>query len=286
MDNNPAVAPSIEPNSKPSLFKRIMAGMFDAFIMFFFNTALFSLMLMTPLGDTINGYRNKAVLIQQDLSVKAGYGEEEVVDSDYSGERLLHYNEQEDYYYVVKTKDFAENDPAKEETRNAWIKLVNESQEYNDAIFYLSLHSFVGTAVACGFVTELIFMFIIPIIKNNGRTLGMMVYGIRMINPKYQGKPKWYQYLGRFLFMFAIESVIPYFLLSQFTVIVVPIILLIVMLIDKKKNRTLHDFVSGIMVIEKTTFVDNTRKEEDDNKDVIDALYENNQNKDNTEINE
>ncbi len=98
-------------------------------------------------------------------------------------------------------------------------------------------------------------IFIIPVIKNNGQTLGMMVCQEKMINPKYVGQARWYQHLGRFAFMFIVESCIPYFFLAEFTLLVVPLILIIILLFNKD-NRTLHDFVSQVKVIDKRTFVD------------------------------
>ena len=55
--------------------------------------------------------------------------------------------------------------------------------------------------------------------------------------------------------MFIVESCIPYFFLAEYTLIVVPLILIVVMFFNKD-NRTLHDLVSQIKVIDKRTFVD------------------------------
>ena len=55
--------------------------------------------------------------------------------------------------------------------------------------------------------------------------------------------------------MFIIESCIPYFFLAEYTLLVVPAILIVILLINKD-NRTLHDLVSGIKVIDSRTFVD------------------------------
>ena len=195
------------------------------------------------------------LLIKEDIKVQAQYSKEEVVDEGYNGENLLHYNEEESYYYIVNDIDFGEDTQAKEAAIASFKELIQKDDTYNGLSTSYHLHNFIITALLCGGVTELIFIFIIPVIKNNGQTLGMMVCQEKMINPKYVGKAKWYQHLGRWAFMFIIESAIPYFFLAEFTILVVPTVLIVIMLLNKN-NRTLHDFVSQVMVIDKRTFVD------------------------------
>ena len=59
--------------------------------------------------------------------------------------------------------------------------------------------------------------------------------------------------------MFLVESCLPYFFLAEYTLLVVPLILVIILLFNKD-NRTLHDFVSQVKVIDKRTFVDTTEE--------------------------
>ena len=245
----------VGPNSKPTLFSRLLSGLVDTIIMFFFHYALYSLVLLTPISSNLHTYWNQMLLIKEDIKVQAQYSKEEVVDEGYNGENLLHYNEEESYYYIVNDIDFGEDTQAKEAAIASFKELIQKDDTYNGLSTSYHLHNFIITALLCGGVTELIFIFIIPVIKNNGQTLGMMVCQEKMINPKYVGKAKWYQHLGRWAFMFIIESAIPYFFLAEFTILVVPTVLIVIMLLNKN-NRTLHDFVSQVMVIDKRTFVD------------------------------
>ncbi len=253
------------PNSKPSLFKRLLAGLIDMVIMFFFHYALYSLVLLTPISQSIRDYRNSALNIQEVIKVQSGYGVEEVVDkSTYSGSKIVHYNKDTDYYYVVNDKDFGEDKAAKQEAFSNYTKMLNADETYQGYLFSYHLHNYLVTVFVCGSITELLFMFVIPTIKNTGQTIGMLICSIKMFNPKYSGKAKWYQYLGRVGFMFFVESALPYFFIAEYILFIIPIILIVVMLLNKN-NRTLHDLVSGVMVIEKKTFVDNESSE------VIDA---------------
>ena len=248
-----------EPNSKPTLFSRLLAGLVDMVIMFFFHYALYSLVLLTPISNNLHTYWNEMLLAKEDVKVQAKYSEEEVVDADYVGENLLHYNEKESYYYIVNDIDFGEDAASKEAAIASFQELIQKDDTYNGYSTSYHLHNFIVTALLCGGVTELIFIFVIPIIKNNGQTIGMMLCQAKMINPKYSGQTKWYQHLGRWAFMFIIESCLPYFFLAEYTLIVVPAVLIVIMLLNKN-NRTLHDFVSQVMVIDKRTFLDTTEQ--------------------------
>ena len=247
------------PNSKPTLFSRLLAGLVDMVIMFFFHYALYSLVLLTPISNNLHTYWNGMLLAKEDVKVQAKYSEEEVVDSNYSGDKLLHYNEEESYYYIVKDIDFGEDTASKEAAIASFQELIQKDDMYNGYSTSYHLHNFIVTALLCGSVTELIFIFVIPIIKNNGQTIGMMLCQAKMINPKYSGQARWYQHLGRWAFMFIVESCIPYFFLAEYTMLVVPTVLIAIMLLNKN-NRTLHDFVSQVMVIDKRTFLDTTEQ--------------------------
>lgn len=245
------------PNSKPTIFARLLSGLIDMVIMFFFHYALYSLVLLTPISNNLHNYWNQMQLVKEDIKVQANYSYEEVVANDYSGDKFLHYNEEEDYYYIVNDIDFKEDTEAKNKAIATFQEIIQKDDLYNGLSTSYHLHNFVVTALLCGGITELIFIFIIPVIKNNGQTIGMMICQEKMINPKYAGQARWYQYLGRWAFMFIVESCIPYFFLAEFTLLVVPLILIIILMFNKD-NRTLHDLVSQVKVIDKRTFVDTT----------------------------
>lgn len=250
-------------NAKPHIIKRLAAGLIDMVILFFFHYGLYSLILITPIAGTMQTYYREALLASEDLKVEAGYADKQEVESDYRGDYLVHYDEVENNYYIVINIDFGDNSEAKETAYNNYVTLLNDNEYYSDRLFKYHLYNYLITAFLAGGITELIFLLVIPLIKNCGQTLGMMILSIRMYNAKYVGKPRWYQYVGRFFFVFFVISAIPYLFMAEWTVIIMPTLTIIFMLLNKK-NRALEDFASGISFVEKKTFTDIDENEPDE----------------------
>lgn len=239
--------------------KRLLVGLIDAALLFFLNFGLYSLVRITPIASTMNGYQLSMQLIQDEHKLETGYGEVYYLTQDeqqktYPSYHLYQEEGGEARYYIVRNVVF-EDKAKRTAVYNAYAEAVNKDPEYGNASFGYHLHNYLVTAVLCGGVIEVIWFFLIPLIGGRGQTPAMMIGGIRMINSRYYGKPRWYQYLGRTAFIFFVESALPYFILSQYTVLVVPVILAL-FVIFTPRHRTLHDLVSGVMVIEKSTFSD------------------------------
>lgn len=242
-------------NAKPHLIKRLFAGLMDVVILFFSIFLLYSLVMITPISKAMNSCQSKIVTLQEEYKVEAGYANKEIVEKTYDGKNILHYDEVNEVYYIVTEKDFGDDTEAKQTAYNAYTAKLKESEYYSDLTFQYHLHNYVITIGLCGGVLEFLFFFIIPMIKNCGQTLGMFVMSIRLYNPRYVGKPRWYQYLGRFAFIFFIMTALPYIFLAEWTILVsVGINLLIILL--NKKNRGLPELVSGVSFVEKLTFRD------------------------------
>lgn len=273
----------VQENKPTNVLKRIIAGLLDIVILFFVHFGLYSLTLITPLGNFVNNYTDAQMMIQDICKLETGYGEEVQIEQGKEGNYHLYTKYKEDgitvdYYYIVKNVTF-ETREEQVQKYNAYVSLIKENKTYtvttrlgetytishDDAATYRHIHNYVLT-ISVGFVLEAIYFFVVPMIKNNGMTPGMFIANIRMISSKDYMKPRWSQYLGRFTFIFFIESSLPYFVLAQWTMVVVPAVLAIFLFIFRKKNQTLHDLVSRIMVIERTTFVDHSKDE-----DIIDA---------------
>ena len=242
-------------NAKPHIIKRLSAGLIDMVILFFTHFGIYSLLMLTPIANTMNGYYNDAIYLAEELKLQSGYGAKEIVDSTYKGSEILHYNEEQQEYYLVKDADFGEDTEAKTAAYQTYTTLLKENEDYSDLTFKYHLHNYVITVFVAGVIVETLFLLVIPLIKNNGQTLGMMIMSIRMYNKKYAGKPHWYQYLGRFAFVFIVESALPYIFIAEWILLAVPGITVLVMLLNKE-NRALCDFISGIYYVEKKTFQD------------------------------
>lgn len=276
-----AFEPEVKENQPTNILKRIIAGLLDIVILFFVHFGLYSLTLITPLGNFVNNYTDAQMMIQDICKLETGYGEEVEIEQGKEGNYHLYTKYNDDgtvaYYYIVKNVSFASKEEQVKKY-NEYVKLIKENKtytvttrlgetytiNYDDAAAYRHIHNYVLT-ISIGFVLEAVYFFAIPMIKNNGMTPGMFIANIRMISSRDYMKPKWSQYLGRFVFIFFIESSLPYFLLAQWTMIVVPAILAVVLFFFRKKNQTLHDLVSGIMVIERSTFVNHAQ-----DNDIID----------------
>ena len=241
--------------------KRLLAGLFDMVLLFFIHYGLYSLVLLTPIAEPMHNYWESMKVRQDNLKLETGYGaksyfdDPSVRDEKYPNHHL--YEETEGgmtRYYVVENIAF----PTEAERKTAydkWVAAVNDDAEYQDHSMRYHLHNFVITCVLVGGVLELIWFFIVPLPKQLGGTPGMLLCGIRLISVGSYGKPHWYQHLGRFLFIWVIESCLPYFFLAQWTLLAVPAALILILLATPRK-RTLHDLVSGVMAIDKDHFHD------------------------------
>ena len=247
-------------NSPAPIGLRLFAGLIDMVLLFFIHYGLYSLALITPIADAMNSYRSEMQMIQDDYKLSTGYGEivylesPEEQQSDYPNLILYQEEDGEKRYYVVKNVQF-ESATEKQAVYNEWLALVQKDEKYLDLSTYVHLHNFIITAVFVGGVVEAIWFFAIPAIRRNGQTPGMMVCGIRMISTKDYSKARWYQHLGRFFFIWIVESCIPYFFLANWTLAAVPAVLAILVIATPRK-RTLHDLISAVMVVRKADYTD------------------------------
>ncbi len=280
--NEKEEAINIDNENKPTtVMKRFLAGLLDIIILFFVHFGLYSLTVISPLGNFVNNYTDAQKMIQDQCKLDTGYGEIVQINEGEQGNHHLYTKYKDDgtveYYYIVKNVSFT----TREEQQAKYNEYVNEIKKdktytvttylgetytinHSDASTYRHIHNYVLT-ISVGFVLEILYFFVIPMIKNNGMTPGMFITNIRMISSRDYMKPKWSQYFGRFLFIFFIESSLPYFGLAEYTMLAVPAILAVFVIIFRKKNQTLHDLVSGIMVIERSTFVNHAQ-----DNDIID----------------
>ncbi len=239
-----------------SLLQRLLAGLFDMVLLFFIHYGLYSLVVATPMGDQMRAYREEMRDIQDVLKLQTGYGEKVVVTLDeykaYYSNYKVRIDTQTWQWYVVKNRDFPTT-AEKNLYYSVWENAVKSNDAYAEYSMRLHLHNYLITAVFVGGILEFCWFFVVPMIKKKGATVGMLIVGIRMVSVSYYGNPRWYQYLGRFFFIYLVESCFPYFFLANWTLLAVPSILIIVMMISPRK-RTVHDFISGIMCMHKSQY--------------------------------
>ena len=235
------------PNNKPYWLNRFIAGLLDVVLLFFSVTFLYSLLVKTPVADNLNRYHLEILAIEDQSKLDSGYGYRHIIEQGEEGNFLLHYSEEEDYYYIVKNVD----NPSKELIQD-YQAILDAHEDYNDLCFSYDLNNYMVICLS-GFITELVFFFVFPICNKRRATIGQLVCGLQVISTTRINRAKWYQILGRFFYILLIESAIPYFLINKWAFLVMPILISIISLFNEE-NRSISAYISATKLIEAKTF--------------------------------
>ena len=131
--------------------------------------------------------------------------------------------------------------------------ILKDNQEYRDELLAYQLHSFLLRMLACG-IAEGILLLIIPLCTKDRATLGRLLTGIVLFNESRQTKASRLQVVYRFVFILICASIFPYPWTGIYTFLLIPVIRLTVMMLNKK-NKTICDYVTNTMYIEKLSYV-------------------------------
>ena len=249
-------------NHKAIWYKRMIATFFDGVVLFLTTYLFFYLINLTPIADHAKGYREEMTLIEDEAKLDTGYGYKVVVKQGEEGNYYLHYDEGNDEYYIVKNVQY----PSSEIT-TAYQTILKENNKYSDLTFSYLINNY-GMLFGAGFVSELIFLFVVPLANKKRATLGQLLCGLQLISTKRNDKAAWYQLLGRLFFIYIIESVVPYLIMGMWILLVVPLITLLIRFFNDN-SRSLYDFVTVTKLIEGKTFLPPAYDDEKD--DVIDV---------------
>ena len=238
------------PNSKPPLSLRLAATFIDVVIIFFAAFGLYSLFNITPLAKPVKNYRNEMILIQDATMLETGYGVKTVItpDNEKTYKDYLHHTDEGGVVYVV-----TRSENITQEIYTSYTNAMNNNQRYRTISFNYIFSNF-GIVCLAIFIDELVFLFAIPLANKYRATVGQLFAGIQCINVRIENRARWYNLLGKFLFIFIIDSALPYLFLAEFTPLVSGSAILIWILFNNKTNRSLHDIISGSMLILKKTF--------------------------------
>ena len=238
---------AMDANSKPIWYKRIIATGFDIVTLFLTAYLAFYICNITPISNNARLYKQYMTEIEDDAKLITGYGYKEVINQGEEGDYLLHYDEENNEYYIVKNTDY----PSSEITTE-YKNIVNSNTKYSEYQFSYMINNYF-IVMGCGLVSELIFLLIVPLTNKKRATCGQLLCGLQVISVKRQNRAAWYQILGRFFFIFIIESVIPYLIISMWVILAVPVITFIVRYFNKD-NRSVYEFVTSTRLIEAQTF--------------------------------
>lgn len=272
LDENLPEEQEVEPNSKPHIATRLVGGLIDVFLVFIFFFLANLAVQSTPLNQTYNKYRNEVILVQDKYKLETGYGTK-VYDDDEKYNNYKSYvvheadpeDEQQRKYVVVNIPNPSPEIKTKYET------LLKESNEYNVASFNFKLVDY-GFAMLSATISETILLLIIPLLNKRRATVGKLAAGETLINPKKECYARWYQVLFRYLFTLVIETaLLALFLNSVIVMFVIVGLDLIVILFSRNTYRTIRDYLTRTMIIDKNTYLSlvDSMKKNDNNEEIL-----------------
>ena len=216
------------PNStyvKPSVISRLCSGLVDLLLTVGTIFGLYAIVLKTPLGNNLNSYKKEMDAIQEKYVIEDNNAEQVQILT----------------YVTKKSANEKEYTPYKEWTSE-------DQKNYKDLRFKYTLNQFVYM-MSAAFIAELIFYFLIHLFNKRRATIGMFIAGEDLMAIKYYGKPKWYHLLGRLGVIFLLGTALPYYLLSDLTVFIIPAFTMTIALLNRKTNRTIHDLLTGTIIV-------------------------------------
>ena len=134
----------------------------------------------------------------------------------------------------------------------AIAEALSSNREYLDERFAASLNSYVFKAAAA-FPACALVLLAVPLANRGRATPGKLMTGVMPFNEKRRRSALWYQILLRFLFVYFIDGLGLYLFTGIWTFVLVPVLRLIEILCSKK-NKTVCDGITGIMIIEKLSY--------------------------------
>ena len=224
------------------------------FIVFLSAFLFLQIILATPWGGYHISLRNDMLRIQDtyalqyDVSHKVYEGEEKY--SSYAGYIIYTETEGEN---VGKKYVVVANDNITAEAKNNYTSAVSNDGVYQSHLITYKANYY-GMLMASLGTSELIFVLIIPLVNKRRASLGRLVAMTSLISKKEE-QAKWWQVLIRFAFVLLVESALPLYFLSEIATLLIVIgVNAIIMLISRKTGRTLRDYVSLTMIINKNTY--------------------------------
>ena len=256
---NPINSNGLE-NEKPHILNRIISALIDACIVFLAFTGIYSLIINTPMADTMYKYYDEMTVIQDSYLYNYGLGvkDYDISKEEYSSYRV--YKDEDGKEYVITGIDVpTDSDP--QEVRDEYVANYNKYHEaiekdasYANASTFSKLHNY-GFVCLSALISEGIFYLAIPLIDKKSRTIGKMFAKSKVVSTRTYKRPKWYQILGSFSWKLIVESLVPFVFLNEVTFFATAIVQFTFMIINTD-NRALHDLVSQTMVVIDTEQID------------------------------
>ena len=158
------------------------------------------------------------------------------------------YNEHYDNYKKVQESVIEEFGNDAETISN----VLSGNDYYLEERFAANLHGYLLKLLA-GFIAEAAVLLLVPMLSKTRGTLGKTLTRIMPFCERKRARASRLSILGRFAFIFIIDSAFLYLFTGIYTFLLVPVIRLTEMLLNNK-NKTICDTVSGIMIIEQLSY--------------------------------
>ena len=129
---------------------------------------------------------------------------------------------------------------------------LSGNYEYQNERFAANLHGYLLKAAAC-LLAEGLILLAVPLLSAARATPGKLMTGIMPFHERRQSRATAWQVFFRFLFVFLIDSLAWYLLTGILTFLLIPLLRLTEMLMNRK-NKTICDYMTGIMMIEKLSY--------------------------------
>ena len=245
-------------NTKPRFLARILSPIVDIFLLFLLFFGAFQLETSTPISNDYHRVREELITISDTTKLETNYGYK-LYDDDENYKAYVAQSYQ--VYKVEDTEDpyynhsyvVVNNSEISKEVNTAYQDSLKNNSTYQARYLTYKATRY-GLTMLAAASSELVLFLLIPLLNKRRATLGRFVAITSLINVK-EVKAKWWQVLVRFLFILVVETALPlYFLTELGALLVVIIVNLIVTLISRKTSRTLRDYVSFTIIINKNSF--------------------------------
>ena len=155
------------------------------------------------------------------------------------------YNSHVENYRRIEQEVLRNNDA------EAVNEILQNNEEYQDELFAATLHSCL-IRILIGLVGELVLYLIIPLADKDGLTLGKRLSGVMLFDEARQSKARKLQLAARFVFIASVSGSM-YFWMGIYSFLLYPLLRFIVVILNRK-NRSLCDFITSTMMIDKSSY--------------------------------
>ena len=243
-ENAEVVVTEKKENAPLSFMQRLAYTIIDFGLMLLAAFGLYQICLHTPISNNLHNAQHDMNDIQIQVGESTGFFIktylEEGQDTNYTK-----YQDEGGVYYYTPSSD--------KDKKAAYYAELNANDDYKDLKFNYTVNVFAIT-LSCILVSETLFMFVVPLTNKRRATLGILLAGGQVISKKTVNRAHWYQMLGRLGFVFILYTCTLYFIGSETLLLIIPLVTFLLTFTNKER-RSLHDIVTGVKIIDKSTFV-------------------------------